>query len=796
MRNGNDSLAISESAVRTALDALTGALPLLPHTNALRSLLLVDEILDRPDFPHVERARELAVYHILTAVISENLIYRRQILLLNIPHETMSVEDVRSDIITDGQQGSPDLLVWSLLYHCYVCVEFNITLADFSRLINVVERSGRRYRKQAVQKLTHEITQREWAARAAYHRRRLLLHVPLLTPAAFSGRDSELQQVVSILSSTPAHLVVSGPPGIGKTSFTRAALRAVIDSEQSMKIDEIVWINAPQTIDDVYRSIERHIRVGDERDVRSYFLIYNVVIVIDDMAAIVEEVANDIDDLLVFLSHCSVILISDASLTVKDATAHIILKGLSFEAASQLIHALSPAVQDQDHIFSQDYARELYEFVGGNPAGIKLGMQYSMRGDYDVARADILHTLFARAYSRLNPRLKDGLIAFAMCPPDGLPAGELNRFLPSVLTDDVIANLVRWHLVETSFDAPTGYWITAPLRAWIKDLCIKDAESRERFARLQQSMSENAMFSHYILAHVLSLDWLVIPLERLRSLILKLLPDSLSGLDQAWMKILAFYCASVTYHSQDSRIFLAYGVSLRRCVQWKAAITVFNRLIADAGQRGNFIFQAQILLELSKTYSQQGDYTLALRNISQAEHIIARLQNAPLSTSIALQMAQLAVDMLDGERALSIIASLKKSRRRQFLLSEALLLTGKSGAARKISQRLLNVGLRDRRFQGRTHDLIGRCCLALGKLAGAERHFLSAVSYLETERDRFALARALSNLGAVYVTQKRLHDALHVLRNAEQIQRIIGDKRGLGFTRHNLTAVRQSGLFS
>lgn len=799
MRDGNYSASISEHAVRAALDSLIGILPALPQSNALRSLLLVDEILNRPDFPHMEHSRAFAVYHVLTSIITENLIHRRQILALTPPNDTMSLGDAQKDISRDAQSGSPDLIAWGLLYFCYVRVELNITLAEFARLINVVERSGRRYRKQAIQKLTRELAHREWEARMTHLRRRLLLQIPLLSPTPFLGRNDELKQIAALLSDAPAHILITGPSGIGKTSLICAAIRTLVESQHE-RIDEIIWINKPRSVAGIYRSIEAQIRASSSYDIKGHFLLYNVIIVIDDLNASVEQELSEIDDLLIFLSPCSVILVSDSSPVIKNIGARIVLKGLPIAAANQLVQLLSPVLQDKESIFSQEQTRELYDFVGGNPLGIKLGMQYYIRGDYDLVKADILHSLFGHAYHRLSPRLKDGLLAFVLCPSYGLSADELRRCWPEILTDEVIATLVRWHLVEVIRGEPQKYWISPSLSTWLKRLYLNELDTRERFAGVQRRLTENLStesdFPHHILAHILTLDWGIVGQANLRDLILRLLPATFGGLDQVWMEILETYCTSVRYHSDDSRIFLAYGVSLRRCAQWKAAIPIFDQLIIDAGRRGNFIFQAQALLELSKVYSHRGDYDAALRIISQAQNIAARFPTVPLTTSIVLHAAQLAVDMLDGNRALNMISGLKKSRRRQFLLSEALLLTGKPVTSQRLGLRLLKFRQQDRRFQGRTHDLIARACIAQGKFDKAERHLLSAISYLESENDQFALARALSNLGTVYIHRELLYEALRVLRNAEQIQNVIGDKRGLGFTHHNLSIVRRSGLFS
>jgi hypothetical protein len=67
---------------------------------------------------------------------------------------------------------------------------------------------------------------------------------------------------------------------------------------------------------------------------------------------------------------------------------------------------------------------------------------------------------------------------------------------------------------------------------------------------------------------------------------------------------------------------------------------------------------------------------------------------------------------------------------------------------------------------------------------------LQAVWLLEKEQDLFALARAQSNLGALFIAPETYGEAQDLLLRAQEIQSRLGDKVALKITQHNLRELR------
>jgi hypothetical protein len=107
------------------------------------------------------------VRELLTDIIESEWLWQRDILQIvtkeQLPSYTRSqaIDVIKQDASTQ----SKSLIGWSLLYHVYICPEYNISLSDFTDLICVVPRTCRRYKNYALQEVIQKLIRIELAAR-------------------------------------------------------------------------------------------------------------------------------------------------------------------------------------------------------------------------------------------------------------------------------------------------------------------------------------------------------------------------------------------------------------------------------------------------------------------------------------------------------------------------------------------------------------------------------------------------------------------------------------------------------
>ena len=91
------------------------------------------------------------------------------------------------------------------------------------------------------------------------------------------------------------------------------------------------------------------------------------------------------------------------------------------------------------------------------------------------------------------------------------------------------------------------------------------------------------------------------------------------------------------------------------------------------------------------------------------------------------------------------------------------------------------------------NTLVGKIKIDQGTVLGALQQyddagalFLEAAKILKNEKELVEVARALNNLGFMYILQKKYRDALGVLKNAMDISEQVGDARMKGMTAINI----------
>lgn len=239
------------------------------------------------------------------------------------------------------------------------------------------------------------------------------------------------------------------------------------------------------------------------------------------------------------------------------------------------------------------------------------------------------------------------------------------------------------------------------------------------------------------------------------------------------------YQHAIALHAQagqvdviDSRRFLGflYESALN---DYDAALDVFNAALADAIRLKQDDRRPRILLDISRIYRQQGNYTLATQHGTQAEQLL--LHGAPSDRAEAdLELAKIA--WYQGDYA--------QAHRRQ---STAL-------------QHARDAGDKFREIQA--ISLAGLIALNQGDLTNAEVSVRDALHLSELNGLKTETAAQLNNLGIIVRESGRYTEALTYFERAQDIDAALGslegrafDLRHIGITQHklgNATAAQQA----
>ena len=766
MPSGDRRPFISLESVRAALDALV-------HVSTARSpsplerLLLVDEFLANPDFPQSTFKRSFALDDLLITVIKQEYQRLRSVFRINLPQENAQIENILAQVNEDLRIGSLELIGWGLLYVRYVRSDLGLTLEALSQVLHTESRTLRRYLHHAFEKLTEQLIQREWAARTRQRKRRLLSELPSSMVTPLFGREQELQKIGRILRDPGRHhLIVTGMAGIGKSALVQEVLRQQIESEA---IERLIWIYQPATVASVRRClIERLLTEGSGISLGEYLLIYRVAIVLDGVEALENE-RNALDTLLDELSAAIVFLTSQLSVPMRGVTTYIGLSELNETDTARLVLAIAP--------HNAEVAGNAYHRSGGNPLMVKLAAQ--VPGHFDDLGLPVYH--------QLDQPLWRILCMFVLFPPGPVNQSRLFELWPTEKSQEHIGTLLRRYLIEEVEQDHACYSLAMSVRKHIQQLYARNHSVRAIVGDLLDQISlETPSEFLDVIEHILLSEWLEIDLGWRQYWIERLWRDGLrQGHFASWCSIFEWYFRKTEL--EDVTLLTAYGISLRRLLQWDDAETVFGRALRLAGQTGAFLEQARVALELGVLHRYRGHHDRVERWFTQVEDTLKRYSDDDLATALRFQQAQVALERGNASDALYLLSTMDNTSPDFVILkSEVCLLLGEWEQSLSLAQQILGTPGITVTYEGRGHAIIGRCYERLDNLSTARQHLEHAVTILEQEDDLYALARAHSNLGAVLTQQRCYDDAQALLERARHVQIRIGDKLGLAATRHNL----------
>ena len=783
MVSGKKQPFISQENVRKALESLVyTSVP--RSTTALEELLLVKLILSDPDLPAVNLEKEFAVHHLLTSIIMETLEQQRRNLdlpALQFPEPIHRAEEV---LAASARQQNPELIGWSILHYRYVCVDLNLSLDAISQIMQMDERTLRRYQSHAIRRLTEKLAAAEWEARSRQRKLRLYAALPSSRPVPMFGRAEAAQRIEQIKDQgATCHIHVTGVKGIGKTTFVQEVIRQSIDAEE---IEHLVWIDRPTSTKFVYQHLaETLLKTESAITLREFALTYSMAVVLDNVGAWVEQ--PDFRSLLAGLSAAKVFIISETYYHITSDVKHIPLHELQWEDTEKFLAASSTQV------LTPAETRYIWETVGGNPAVLKTATQHLGRYDYQLVDWHALTSVFEQTIERLPDQLKAILLAFAMLPDRDIALEGLQHLWPERTTYDEIIELVKLRLLDVGQKSGTCR-LAYSVRRYLERLTSDSAPTRQMLVTLihEAHLSDSLEAVYDLIMHILVTGWVQFSEELERKWMSHLIDMGLKRGDYAtWALLLENHFRRT--NAPDVKLYTAFGTCLRNLAELEAAEQVLLDAVAECGARGQFAAQGKALLELGILHRQQGRYEEAAEIFERCQLTAHSYQDDNLLESAFLEQAQIAADRKAHGHFYSLSQQLPKSLRLLSLQSAVMLDEGNTtGALAHLQQALeLPEASENPVNLAKLYAALGRAYEMQGGLEAAYDYLTRAVTIFEQESTPYTLSRAQANLGAVLTRMQLWGEAALLLRQAEATQQRLSDRVGLAATRHNLLLLRR-----
>ncbi len=771
------SLALVKQTLKEMRDASKPTEP-----NPLEQMLLVEErILDRA-MPRTAHARTFALYDVLIELIETEFAAVRRAHNLPTPESEWQIAQYHDALIRDSVLNNPLLIEYSLLYHIYARPDLAVEAANAAEWLNVSVRTIERHLDSGVKRFTYDLIAAERAARRANQRRLLLNRLPSSKGRFFAGHEVLFAHANALLSQrSPAHLLLTGNAGIGKTAFAETLIRQWIEGNL---IADVIWIEAPDYAAQLRAALESclipdGLRI-DLRDVLTRAP-QPIVIVCDRCERLLERDANALDELLLEGDSAVYILTSRRYEALTNIGMSIEISPLTFPDAYRLLKQTWNEVEGDP--LTEHEAEALYGELGGNPEALITVARRRNVETWGQIRHLIHMRTFGDVWSAVQPDSRRLWVMASVCGTDLANTLTMTRDAGIAEVDACFAELRRWSVVEPESDQLT----VGALRYIESASQTEEQVSAEIMWVLQQiesTLGSGVRTNYLLVENILHRRWLPFDTQRRNAWVLVGAQEGVergnAALWAEWLRQLP-----VTEHTYETMRW--YSVALRRLGRWNDAAQVLDEVINSSGHKGMFAEQARAIVELAVIERFGGRFDHALALFEQAANTASRY--APeLLTRLALERGRILLDRSASAQALDALASLPETAEVLLLKCEAYLLSGFFGECRKLAELLLQHDLSDAQCAA-LHTLIGRSYAGDGDHETAQRYFASSLGIAERSGDPLAIARAQGNFGAGLYQLENNEDARVALEYAAGELRRLGDRVGLAVALHNLQLV-------
>jgi len=791
MASGEAQPYISPDAVHASLKRMAFGERQRGQDNPLDHLFLIERMVEARDAPVGVALREIAVARLLSRIIRRHLDGYCHTLNLPQPPRHCDIATAREDLGRLGTVDHAALKHWALLYYRYVRADLELEPPQICGLLNVDPRTVRRYQRAAIHRLTVALTRTEWRARRKARHRRLIAALPGETGTKLYGRDPQLAQVEAWLSADPQKLLISGSLGVGKTRFVRALVEGQIARDE---VEDVLWLDAPATTETIYLHLREHAALRGVRDfdLREHLLAWRIVIVIDDISALLDDVAA-LDALLRDLEAAHVILIADRYVLLPSVTATLTLDPLAWQDTLDLAQYWWQQLQG-DPAVSSDELEALAGASLGHPHALRLMINGYRHMVDETLNLVSTQPLYEQTMARLSDEARLLWHIMALTPGEGLTLDWLRHLWGSRADAPLMDELLASHVV--AMKSADVCLLVDHARAWIAGDYVRGGSARRLLdglvAELDTPMMRDDTVALWLAEPLLMQRWLDLTEPRRRAWI-----DCAwrAGVQRnRWATWLELLRDALTKDGDMAVFWIGRGV----CARWlghrdesEAALQQAIQRSGDRGGRDGFILQAEAEIELSVLWRLQGQYERALSLLERAGQQAQRWHAPALIQRTLLERAQILVDHGKAEAALGLLDQVEPSARRWLLEGEAWLLLGQPARCQMAATNALGLLDDNRSGIGKAYGLLARAAQVTGDRSLAHARYAQAVALLEQVGDSYSLARVYSNQALLWMDEKRDFQALELWERCESLQRRLGDRVALFATRHNLQLVRR-----
>ncbi len=467
------------------------------------------------------------------------------------------------------------------------------------------------------------------------------------------------------------------------------------------------------------------------------------------------------------------------------------------------LHEMSlPAIQsmlargktiNETDVETDDYAREIWQSVGGNPLAIELMTQNWSIFGLQKATSLTLDRLFSELFETMTISERFAWLILAFLNDNSLTFADLSELSSSYLAFGDFITLGRLFVSTVSNLENDSIMLSVSSRRYIRMRYEADSELQD-FLNLFMSDIDfaNAAGSRIkvvLIESILSADWVSLDSNNDPKLVKEFWRLGLrQGHYTKWHVILGKIISELNPQNLD--LAIGYGISQKYLGRWPDAYSIFTAVVRFAGMYALFSYQADALLELAVLLRYQGNYADAAASLNHIDNF-KNTFTTDLQYRVLVERIEIALENNNLGDAKFLFATLPdEERHKQILRLEIYAKDVNNENDLPFLTLLYDKLMRDLSYSptltARIHILFGRIYQKTSDTKAAIKHFsIAQFILMDVDNDPFALARTQANLAALFITSNQLIDAQELLRSAENIQRKIGDRVGLAVTIHN-----------
>lgn len=760
---------ITTNSLLAALKTLDYSAQAQSGNLALENLQLIDYRLQHAVRPSAEDIRAWMLRKILVDLITQSLNQHRQYFTFspvkqNETHDT-AIRQLRENFATDSEY----LKGWSLLYLRYVRPEFNFSMQDFADLTSAHRRTLQRYQDTAIHLLRDALTDAEWTVRKSQQQAYLRSRIPVQITQLI-GRDAELNQISSCFEADILKpIVISGEAGIGKTALTAFVANDLIDHRA---IDYLLWLKQPDTLSYITNKIwDTVLPYPTQQHWREVLEFQRLLLVIDGIDAINLQ-SDEWATLLADVQPAFVMLLNPAKPVFAQSVQHIELENLSRIDSLKLIGSY-PGKKSDNGIKQQ----EIVDVIGGNPRNLLYATQLHQK---NIGVGDDIQTQFHRIQFEKLSLQEKGICVLSAA------TGFSPGFISAGLYPDT-------NFANGLFDFPAKF-IQA---AYHRDSILTSAVIQQ----IESLIAGHSRNSHFIeiLSNLVSCEWLQLDENLLRYILTSLDVSGISiGQARQWRQSYLRHFALHPMSLDTMQLNYQYGIVLRRLFERKEAMAYLQKLLVFLGQTGQFALQLKARYEIALLHQSAGEYERAITIYEQIDTLTEKYHLADLSERVRVQLARLAIDCQKPDDAINHLEALSFGKPEIFALyCEAQVLRGEFDFIVRAVPAFLESQRLSKKIKSSFHTILARSYQQKALYSDAIIHFNEALTIAEQSGNQFDIARAKTNLGAIYLMiddkQENMTSELETLfLEARTIQIQIKDVVGLEASNRNLLHLQRN----